>query len=379
MRTRFRSSALCVAVLAGGLLTGCAAERPEDPVVLTGAATPRLVGANPGEVVAFRWLSNAWAQVPVQVDERAQIDLGKVYNQPAKGLTSLTYTDPGTFAGPDPDPKVDADDELAFMGFDGGAQAPAGAAPPGVVAGSGEEVRIDDSLGNPLPAFIYLFRQTGGLDPGAGRSYVSYTFGLKSGAYKTTYKLAAGPNPEDSTITTAAYTRHFSDRWIDDGLQLRTTNSSGVDILDRHKALFFPGVCGRSEDTFSAAEGAFIVNKSGPVRALRAYVGANSGPYTERLHVFYQRREDITTSLRVHSIPGVMDFFDYSPAASGMTYRNNLNANGVKVDGVPDAPGLGALTWESVDGDQGGLAQVHETATTIPSFASTSYYLDQKA
>jgi hypothetical protein len=378
VRPRPRPSALCVAVLAGGLLTGCAAERPEDPVVLTGAATPRLVGADPGQVVAFRWLSNAWAQVPVQVDERAQIDLGKVYNQPAKGLTSLTYTDPGTFAGPDPDPKVDADDEIAFMGFDGGAQAPAGAAPPGVVAGSGEEIRIGDSLGNPLPAFIYLFRQTGGLDPGAGRSYVSYSFGLKSGPYKTTYKLAAGPNPEDSTVTTAAYTRHFSDRWVDDGLQLRTQGSSGADILDRHKALFAPGTCGRSEDTFSAGEGAFIVNKSGPVRALRAYIGANSGPYTERLHVFYQRREDITTTLRVHAIPGIMDFFDFSPAASGMTYRNNLNPDGVKVDGLPDSPALGALTWESVDGDQGGLAQVQETTTNVPGFTSSAYYLDQK-
>ncbi len=48
-------------------------------------------------------------------------------------------------------------------------------------------------------------------------------------------------------------------------------------------------VCGTAAaagHTFSAAEGAFIVNKSGPVRALRAYIGANSGPYTGRLHVF---------------------------------------------------------------------------------------------
>jgi hypothetical protein len=60
--------------------------------------------------------------------------------------------------------------------------------------------------------------------------------------------------------------------------------------------------------------------------------------------VFYQRREDITTYLRVHAIPGVMDFFDYSPAATGMTYRNDLNPAGVRVDGVPDAPALGPLT-----------------------------------
>ena len=378
MRLRPRSATLCLAVAAGALLTGCAAERPEDPVVLTGAGAPRLVGAAPSDVVAFRWLSGSWSQVPVQVDERALVDLGKVYDGAANGLTQLTYTDPGTFTGPDPDPKVDADDEIAFMGFDGGATAPASAAPTGVVAGSGEEVRIADGLGNPAAAYVYLFRQTGGLDPGAGRSYVSYRFGLASGPYKTTYRLAAGPNPEDSTITTSTYSQHFSDRWVDDALRIATSGASGVDILDRHKDLFAPGSCVRSEDTFSAGEGAFIVNKSGPVRALRAYLGANSGPFTERLHVFYQRREDITTFLRVHAIPGVMDFFDYSPAASGMTYRNDLNPAGVLVDGVPDAPALGPLTWESVDGPQGGLASVHVTSTDIPGFASTSYYLDQK-
>ena len=81
-----------------------------------------------------------------------------------------------------------------------------------------------------------------------------------------------------------------------------------------------------------------MINKSGPVRAIRTYVGANSGPYTERQHVFYDRREDITTFLRVHPIPGVMDFFDYSPAASGMTYRNNFNQAGIRINGVPDTP-----------------------------------------
>ena len=60
----------------------------------------------------------------------------------------------------------------------------------------------------------------------------------------------------------------------------------------------------RSEDTFNDAEGAFIANKSGPVRAIRSYIGANSGPLTVRQHVFYERREDITTYLRVHAIPG---------------------------------------------------------------------------
>ncbi len=98
-----------------------------------------------------------------------------------------------------------------------------------------------------------------------------------------------------------------------------------MDILDRAKARLAPGNCGRSEDTFDAAEGAFIANKSGPVRAIRSYIGANSGPITQREHIFYERREDVRTFLRVHSVPGPLDYFDYSAAAIGMTYKNTNN------------------------------------------------------
>jgi hypothetical protein len=45
-------------------LGGCAAQRPEDPVVLTGADVPRLAGAQPAKVIAFRWLGQRWDQVP---------------------------------------------------------------------------------------------------------------------------------------------------------------------------------------------------------------------------------------------------------------------------------------------------------------------------
>ena len=151
-------------------LAGCVAERPADPVVLTGADLPRLQGAAPGKVLAFHYLNNAWKQVPVQVDERAVLDLAKPKNAAPVGHTFLTYTDPNTFTGPDPDATLDANDEVAFMGIDSGVKAPAGSAPPGVVAGSGVEVRIVDSLGEPSPSYLYLFRQTGNLDPARGQA-----------------------------------------------------------------------------------------------------------------------------------------------------------------------------------------------------------------
>jgi hypothetical protein len=357
-------------------VTGCTLNRPEDPVVMRGGQVPALQNVAAGDVVAFRWV-NAWNQVPVQVDERKAVDLGTVYNGAAMGYVTTVYADPGTFTGADANGNVDADDEVAFMAKDVGPEAPTdAAAPAGVVAGSGVKVKVRSTLDGTRDGWIYLFERSGNLSPGAGKSYVSYDFHLLSGAYKTTYKLENGPNPENTTITTPYYVDHFSDRWLNDALEVKAGNATGVDILDRAKVLLGPGSCGRSEDTFDAAEGAFIANKVGPVRAIRSYIGANSGPLTQREHIFYEQRQDIRTFLRVHPIPGPWDFFDYSPAAGGMSYRNNLNPDGVTIDGSPDTVAAGQLAWESVDGPQGGLSIAHATVTDIAGLTRTSHYLD---
>jgi hypothetical protein len=367
--------AAIVLLPAGTAHASLASVRGADPVVTTGAHVTKLLGQRPGGIVGFRFAEHRWRQVPVQVDERAQVDLGQVYHQGPSGVVVLSYTDPSTFTGPDPDPLLDRDDEIAFMASDTGGHAVRGAKPPrGVNRKSGALVRVRDPLTRQT-GYVYLFTASrgSGLRPGAGRSYVSYRFTLKSGSYKDTYRLGAGPNPEDSTISTSFYSRHFSDRWVDDELRIRR----GPDILDRAAAQFAPGVCARTEDTFSAGEGAFIVNKSGPVRAIRAYIGANSGPYTEREHIFYSRREDIRTYLRVHAIPGVMDLFDYSPAAEGMWYRNQIATGGVRIDGRPDSLAAGALRWEQVTGKQGTLTISHSLETDVPRLSSSSFQLDQ--
>jgi hypothetical protein len=358
-------------------VTGCTLNRPEDPVVLSGAQVPALGSVAAADVVAFRWVSG-WDQVPVQVDERKQVDFGAVYNSTAMGFVTTVYADPGTFTGADANANVDRDDELAFMAKDVGPEAPGDAtAPAGTVAGSGVEVRVRSTLGGDTrDGWIYLFKRSGNLSPGAGESYVNYDFRLLSGPYKTTYKLQDGPNPENTTVTTPYYVDHFSDRWLNDQIKVKAGNASEVDVLDRHKALLGPGNCGRSEDTFDDAEGAFVTNKVGPVRAIRSYIGANSGPLTQREHIFYEQRQEIRTFLRVHGIPGPIDFFDYSAAAVGMTYRNSANTGGVTIDGNPDAVTAGQLSWESVDGPQGGLSMAHALSTDIAGLALSSFYFD---
>jgi hypothetical protein len=369
--------------------------RESDPVVVDGADVPALLGAQPGRVVAFSW-DGHWQQIPVQVDERAMIDYASVRNghqTDGRPFSHLAYTDPNTRAGADPDPSLDGDDEIAAMAMDSGEQADGAADPDGVQSGSRVALRITDPTDPGTARFIYLFRSDGSLDPAAGRSYVTYDFKLLSGDPKTTYKYSGvaggdsttgGPsaNPEDSTVSTDFYREHLHDRWIGDELNVRAPGATGVDILDGDKAQVAYG-CGRSEVTFSRGGGGFIANISGPVRAIRSYIGANSGTYTQRDQIYYQRREVDTTYLRVHpGISVISQYLDYSAAANGMTYRNSNVPAGVTIDRTPD-PGVETgtslgqpFTWEQVTGPQGTLSIINRMETNMPGVNMGSYYED---
>ena len=261
------------------------------------------------------------------------------------------------------------------MARDAGDKPASWSEPDGVVGGSGVQVEIADPRGG-APSHVYLFRSAGRLDPSAGKRYVEYTYKLKAGDYRKNFRFRQGPNPEDSTVTTPCYTRHFSDRWISDGLTIRPPRGTGADLLDMYKCLFAPGIPVRSMRTFCVGEGAFVVNKSGPVRAIRSYIGCNSGPLTQGRHFFYDRCEDYTVLLRVHLIPALLIFADYSPDAKGMTYSNNLNPEGVTVDGKRDRVKRGTLTWEMLSGRAGTLITLNRLVTTFPNYKPTSYYLD---
>ncbi|UCH84266.1 MAG: T9SS type A sorting domain-containing protein [Candidatus Latescibacterota bacterium] len=372
-----------VAVTAVAILAGWPAHaasplsgRDSDPVVMNGSQLPSFTGLAPESVVGFCY-HKGWTQIPIQIDECAVNDFGVVYDSIPLGVTTLGYTDAGTFMGSDPDDGFDDDDELVFMARDTGERAAWSAPDPaGVVPGTRIEVLISDPNTSDS-GYIYLFETDGSLHPGAGLDYVTYNFVLLSGPYLTTYNTLSGPNPENSEVITPAYRTHFSDRWIRDELNIFTGGATGVEILDRHKNLFAPGNCGRSENTFSAGEGAFFANIDGPVRAIRSYIGANSGPFTQRDHFFYADRHDVVTRLRVHAISSVMDFYDYSPAALGMIYYNDFNTAGVDIDGSPvETVTPGAINWEMVTGAQGTLVHIGVLDTDIPGLGYTSYYLD---
>src|SRR4029079_652515 len=115
MRLARRRTALAVALVVPALLglTGCtrfgaSLTRPSDPVVLTGSALPKLLGAVPAHIVGFSWHGKQWHQIPVQVDERDLVNPGQIYHRPsniwptvfggASAYKILAYTPPANLA-----------------------------------------------------------------------------------------------------------------------------------------------------------------------------------------------------------------------------------------------------------------------------------------
>lgn len=357
-----------LAALALALAVPAPAAARDEPIVVQGSQLEKLIGTAPERVVAFRYKRTRtgrhekWRQIPVQVDERKLVDFGDappsnsapgsdgtVYGTAPIGVTALQYADAQTFVGADGDPTLDGDDEVALMSADAGDRARRHSVKPKRVRGS-TRLKVADPLGGP-PRYVYLFAATGNRRSGAGQDYVAYDFSLDSGGYKATYNRAAGPNPEHSTISTGTYSAGFTDRWFFDQLTL----PGGADLLDGFKFQFAPNSCARSEATFNQGEGAFVANVDGPVRAIRSYVGANSGPLTERTHFFYRDRHLLVTDLRVHAIPGQITYHDLSTAGIGMTYFDSVNRGGATVDGIPDQLDSSTPAWHMWTGAQGTL------------------------
>lgn len=333
-----------------------------EPVVFSSA-----LNFLPSELVAFKSDGLELTQIPVQVDERAMIDITKPYGEAASGYIVLNYTDANWRTGADANTLIDADDEIAFMLKDASSQH-AGDDPMGTITGTKKEVSITDATGT---YYVYLFKQDGTLQQNAGINYVQYSYVPTN----PVFNYGNSRNNENSFITTLKYKWHFAAEWISDQLVL-----NNVDILDRHKSFFGDGSCKRSENTFSDGRNAFVCNRSGAIRTIRSYMGANSGPLTQRTHIFYEGRQDIITDARVHSIPAINDVFDYSPAANGMKYTNSFNSTQKTIDGVNETVLKGDIQWELVTGNLGSLVILHRRQTTFTGNETThtSYWNDAK-
>ena len=359
--------------------TGNPLNRPLDPVIIRGADAANFIDTAPATIVGFMF-SNSWHQIPIQVDERVEVSFKKVYNNTDTGMpdsvTFLAYADTNTFTGADTNLLFDGDDEISFMAFDGGSQAPDNTIFPIGTTNNAAEITILNPV-NSNVCYIYIFQSDGSLTQDAGKDYIYYSFNLTSGDYKTTYNKDNGPNPETSVATSLYYRTEFSDRWIREVERIYTDGADGTDILDRHRVSLPNNGVPRNEETFTAGEGAFVANINGPIRCIRSYLGANSGPATQRIHFFYKQRQEIKTFLRVHSgIAGPRDTYNYVTTAANMTYYNSENTGGYQIDGSADTIISNTAAWEMVTGTHGTLICNRLVDTDIPSFHQVNYYND---
>ena len=112
-------------------------------------------------------------------------------------------------------------------------------------------------------------------------------------------------------INTYVYFLFFLIKRYSDKVHITSGASNGQDIWGMEEFQFLPYYCGRSIKTFTKGPTAFIANKDGPVRALRSWVGANSGMLTQRDLKLYEQKQEQTTYFKVHSIPGGMFYINF--------------------------------------------------------------------
>ena len=292
--------------------------------------------------------------------------------------TALQYADPNTWVGADTNTNFDADDELVFMAADAGSivSGDVPAEPPGVLAGTGVAVKVEDPQ-EPGSVGCTCTCSCGGdprSDP-AGQDYVDYDFQLTSGDYKTTYKRADGPNPETSTITTDRYTIGFTDRWFETSWNV----DGGADLLDGHKNVFALG-CGAATPRSTTQRGPSSptstarCGRSAPTwapTAARRPSGPTSSTGTTR------RRSPTCGCTRSRRSPTTSTT---APARWSMTYRSSdHSAGGVPVDGAADVPAPDPIaTWEAVHGAQGTVVTTSRfDVSSTPAPTISWFYRDQ--
>ena len=223
------------------------------------------------------------------MDERALIDLGTVYNESAKRREGHDLYRSEYLRRRRSRPDLDANDEIVFMGDRRWISRRRRARiRPGW---SPEAVRrcastTPSAIRPTLSSTCTGRRATS--TPSAGRPYVDYDVQPPLGRLQDAPTSSHdGPNPEDSTVTTRFYSttspiagrrRRAQDHRA--AAPPASTSSTATRTSSP------PATAGAARTRSTTREGAFIVNKSGPVRAIRSYIGANSGPlHPARAHL----------------------------------------------------------------------------------------------
>jgi hypothetical protein len=298
-------------------------------------------------------------------------------------------------AAQDPIPYFDTNDEVSFMDSDSGPQAPSGAPlPKGITkmspvqitdplrpgskstyvyvmvagpdgpkpaynASNGYVRYLTDPAGSATPADEYVFSQSDYSNygnapkgdicgpPSQGHPYGTPILGPDG------QPVIARHRPEDTaTVSTQRYKFRYDGRWLMTGISISPDDRGfsradyGPNLVDRWKARAFAQdpssktpCCGfEEEDTHWGGSSTLMGELVGPVRAIRATWGADSGTNVVRMETFYADQVRQKSWLRVHVIPpldGIYAQWDFRAGRMTKYYNPNV-PSGVAVDGRND-------------------------------------------
>ena len=317
-----------------------------QPVVFTGDQVVDLQGKPIDEVWAYRYesVSGSFVQVPIQIDERAPYDLTQnIPGGPWDPVYELTYDWLGTDGG-----LLDADDEIVVMARDAGDRAP----DTDVWVPWADDVRVELRVYDPFTeesGFIYLFTSPTLVDVDPSFNYVSYD--------------APDPFSGIAEVDAPHYSIGFESRWILTRIEIKPN----PDLLDRVKARAYQlDGNGETEEHFDGSS-VLLGAYGGKVRALREVQGAMSGPGTTHLDSFYRDTWQRTLHLRVHAMPSIWYYYDYSPPSSAGRFFSSEIPTGIVVDGSVDPPsGDTPSEWNQVSLPEGTLVSQAKVLTPFP-------------
>ncbi|HXV99318.1 MAG TPA: hypothetical protein VEC93_12925, partial [Anaerolineae bacterium] len=294
-------------------VTPAAINRPQDPVIVTGANLTAHVGAPVNELVLFVYQAGVWTPIPFQIDERTN-DITGTYVISDDGL-------------------LDANDELVFMAADAGDSVGNNSNWPNDAASQAyprHAIQVNDPLSPGSEVWTYLYRSLT-----LTRSNTSYVTWSQAAQVMTATSYIAAFEPANFV-----------------GLANLKLNGNPADILDRQKIRakppIFPAFTEESLKAFIPATITLAV--VGPVRAVRNDSALNLALYTSRLD--FEVLFDLSV-LGGISLQFIRTSLDLNPAMSGSTYYDS-NATTAIINGAPDTvPATPQLDWYQVISNTG--------------------------
>ena len=333
---------LSTAASGSDLLAVEAVDRQYDPLILPAAHLEAQKNPPISELALYRYQGGAWSPIPFQIDE---VDL----------TGTLVMTGDGY---------LNFQDELVWMAWDGGDQAPLGDWPDDPFARLNPriEIRFTDPLTPGQDAWVYLLRSP--TIPRTNRTYVSW-------------------DAPSQTATAISYTLTFDyENFF--GFADLTINGQGIDILDRQKirgeidVFFLPF---NEEDLADVITRPVEFEAQGPVRLA-------TGTGAQRLELFGRSFNSTllvdTTALGLPLTEARTSLDLNNPAQTGLdTYFDSNTPAGVTIDGFQDAvPANPLLDWYQYSGDSvgpGGLVVIWDDIDPAGGSLENFYLDDENA